>query len=812
MEENINTTGSQSFAGNLEKDSSFSVKDFLFIFLNNWYWFLISIVICVGIAMFSYKVKPRIYQQSALILIRDSMQSNTESVSSFLGKDRGQSRSFRLDNEMYVLRSSTLMENVVRRLNLQTSYRYTSMFKKYLYFHDTPITVDFFSNNSDYIDNFYFEINVTPKSENEYRFCLVNDWGESDKKTAKFGDVVKINNSISFTVNKTGFFSKENLGKEIIVNRVPALNRAKMILGGFSVGCIDNKTGILRLTMNTENLEMSKEILDTLIVVYNEDANKDKQQKTQRTEEFILDRIDLIYGELETVESRIENIRRSNDIPYLGNASDIYVERGNKYNDDAAELETELGVLNFLKANLEDPSKRNDFLPLVNVSNSALQRLIEKYNEEKLKYDELVSINGENNPETKRRAHALESSRSGIIFSISQLLQSTRMRLRNARSQESMAKTHVNIISSQERAVTDVMRQQKIKESLYLYLLNKREEIALSLDISEDVAKTIEAASQSARVSPDKNKYMSMGFGIGFLIPFVILILIHVLDDRLKSKLDVGKNTTVPILCEIPSKQKEQQNDEIVVSESGVDLLTEAFRIMCSNTQFFLRSDDKKVIQFVSSVPKEGKTYTTLNFAITMGYLGKKTVLVDLDCRKRSLSKIIDRPNKNGVINYLISRESNIDSIINHSVFTPNLDYIVCEKIAPNVSQLLLSEKYDTFIEELRSRYDYVIIDSTPSQVVADPIIINRNTDLTVYVMRINVFNKRMFPFIQTLYDQKKLNNMAIVITDVPIPKHSFGYSYGYGHGYGYGYGYSYGYGYGDSEGGKKSKHSRKKN
>ena len=806
METNNNNLPNQQNSNDFEKETfRFSFKDILFMFINNWYWFVISIVICSGVAMFVYKTKPRIYQESAQILIRVDNVSKAEDVSTLLGTG-GADRSFgfKIESEIYILRSVRLMERVVKRLDLQPTYKYSSMFEKYEYYHDSPIHLTVFDKDSNKADDIHLDMKVTPTSYEKYTYSI--NGGKTNQ--AKFGTRIKLDDNHTFVIDRTSSTGNELYNtRPISINYIPSHERAAQIVGNLAVRNISSSSkGLLDVSITSENYVKSREIIDTLIAVYNEDANEDKKQKTRKTEEFILTRISSIYGELENVESRIDNIRRASGVPYTGTASvstsEMYIEKSNRYQDDALMLESELSNLNYIKSQLDDPTKRNDYLPPVDAQSSALQRVIEKYNDAKMQY-------GENNPATKRLAQTLESAREGVNVVVRHMQQSLRMRIQNAHRQENMAKQYASNINNSEKAVADVMRQQKIKESLYLYLLNKREEVALALAVSEDVAKTVEAAGATSRISPDKRKFISAGIATGFAIPLFIMLLIVLLDDRLKSKTDVEKNLTIPILCEIPQKGKEQEGLELVVSENGTDTLTEAFRIMYSNVQFFLRSNDKKVIQFLSSLPHEGKTYTVMNFAVTMAYLGKKVVLVDLDCRKRQLSRVMDRSNRHGVIEYLISKDKDVDSIINNSSLSPNLDYVVCEKTAPNITQLLYLPDFDNLISELKERYDYVVFDSAPSNVVADSAIINRCADLSIYVMRVNVFNKRLFPFVQQLYDDKKLKNMAIVLTDVPMLKHHYGYGYGTGYGYGYGYGYSYGYS--DENSNSKKRFGRKK-
>ena len=280
------------------------------------------------------------------------------------------------------------------------------------------------------------------------------------------------------------------------------------------------------------------------------------------------------------------------------------------------------------------------------------------------------------------------------------------------------------------------------------------------------------------KIDEDKTGY--------YLVAEIVNVLCeeeYLADD---GKPDVEKALSIPVLGEIPSKPERRQKDEVLVTANGTDTVTEAFRILHSNIPFFLNGEDNKVLQTVSTQPGEGKSFVSINLALSLAYTGKKTCLVDLDLRKRSTSKVIDRHNRMGIIHYLLGKEEDIDRIITRSETSENLDYIVCEKTPPNATQLLMTDKLDKLVAYLREHYDYIIFDSTPAQVVADAAVINRVADLTTYIMRVGRLNKGSLPFIQEMADKERFKNMAVVLTDVPLIKKRYG---GYGYGYGYGYG-----------------------
>ena len=479
----------------------------------------------------------------------------------------------------------------------------------------------------------------------------------------------------------------------------------------------------------------------------------------------------------------------------FSSASGLVLQTATRYTDEVVDLEAELSNIRSIKSYMTDPANKEELLPgNVGISNAGVQSQINQYNNQLLQYKKLLNTAGPKNPGVRNLLQQMESNRSAILAAIDNLINTVNIRLQSARSQEMRTRGQISAMPTQTKAVNEVTRQQKIKEELYLYLLSKREENAMNLAITTDNAKIVEPAKRS-NLGPHLSMHILVGLICGVALPAIVMFCINFFNVKLRSKVEIEKAITIPILGEIPQKPEGRANDEIIVTANGTDVVTEAFRILHSNIPFFLK-EGQRVIQTVSTIPGEGKSFVALNLALSLAYLGKRTILVDCDLRKRSLSKTIDRHNRVGLIHYMLGKEADFTKIIMHSETSPYLDYIVCEKTPPNATQLLLDDKMDNLVAYLRENYDYIILDSTPAQIVADASIINHCADLTTYIMRVGYLNKSSFPFIQELSDKNKFKNMAIIMTDVPIIKRRYG-----------GYGYGYGYGNDEKSDGKKHHH-----
>lgn len=368
------------------------------------------------------------------------------------------------------------------------------------------------------------------------------------------------------------------------------------------------------------------------------------------------------------------------------------------------------------------------------------------------------------------------------------------------------AVSRVSSIPKKERQMLSIERQQKIKEALYLFLLNRREENALSQAMADNNARVIDAAAGSnSPIEPDKNKILLLGLLIGFAIPAVIFILKMFMDTYVHSRRDLKGKVSVPILGEVPLDKelmkKGRNNEEVAIGEEN-DSITESFRILRTNMTFMSKKDNPiKVITFTSFAEGAGKTFISRNLAMSFVYAKKKVLLLDMDIRKGTLSSHFKKHHL-GLTNYLSDDSVSIEDIIHNVEGQENLDIISAGPVPPNPAELLMDGRLDELVTELRNRYDIIIADNVPVGMIADAAIANRIADLTIFVVRAGKLDKRQLPDIESLYQEKKLNNLTLVLNGVDMSRHGYGYGYGYGYGhYGYGkYGYGYGYGYGKSK------------
>ncbi len=582
-------------------------------------------------------------------------------------------------------------------------------------------------------------------------------------------------------------------------------------------------------------------MINTLISVYNTDAINDKNQIVMNTSNFINDRLIVIEKELGDVDSDIESYKREHQLTDISSETGMYLQTSSQYRQEGLSLENQLSLAKYIKNYLTDPGKSSDLIPAnTGISDVNIESQIGEFNEMLLKRDKLISNSSSKNPVVQDLNNSLIAMKQTIIRSVDNLIVGLNIKIKNIRAQEEQTSRRISAVPTQQKEVLSVERRQKIKEELYLYLLNKREENELTQRMTESNARIIDpAAGSNAPVAPKSMMILLASIVLGCAIPAGVLWLLAVSDTKVRSRKDVegGSNApvapksmmillasivlgcaipagvlwllavsdtkvrsrkdvegvlSVPFLGEIPMRDKKDKS-EVVVHENGRDSVSEAFRIVRTNMDF-MRVKDKKmqVVMFTSFNPGAGKTFVSMNLAMSFALTHKKVVLVDLDIRKGTLSSHVHVSDK-GVTNYLSGRIDNVDEIIRQNELCDKLDIIHAGPVPPNPAELLLGDRLETLIAELRKRYDYIILDNVPAGVVADAVIVNRVADLTIYVVRAGRMDRRALPEVEKLYQEGKLRNMSLILNGTVYKHGAYGYRYGYGYGYSYGYGYGYG-------------------
>ena len=768
---------------NNKNDQGVNIIDLLVYFASRWKWFLVSVIVFGGLAWLHYARSPRVYFRSATVIIKDP--SNKTSTA---GLDRYDNfiNKVNVANEILQFRSKRLMREVVLRVHADVSYRCKDGLHYDELYTQAPVSVSF----HDMLPEQSMSLTVTPADSVSVMVSGLD--GEGEPRRVRLNDTVSVAQG-SLVVSPTNYYSPKWKDVPVQVTKMPLESMVNYYRGAVGIRQEEEESSILTLSLKDSSPARAEDVLNMLIAVYNEEAIRDKNQVAVNTANFINERLIIIEGELGGVESDLESFKRENQIVDIGSTAGMYMSESQKYNADALELETQLRLAAYIKDYLTDPKKETDLIPSnTGIGDQNIEGQISLYNAAKLKRDRLIDDSSERNPVVEELNNSLRAMKQNIIRAVDNMIVSLKVKRDDAQSREERAQQRVTSIPSKERRMLSIERQQKIKEALYLFLLNRREENALSQAMADNNARVIDSADGSdAPIAPQRNRILLLGLLVGLAVPAVACLAIMFMDTRVRNRKDIEGAVNVPFLGEIPLDRdvQKQKNAKAVVSEHGDDMVSESFRILRTNLTFMARKDKGvQVITFTSFNEGAGKTFISRNLAMSLSYAKKRVVLVDLDIRKATLSHHF-HTHSAGVTNYLADPAVTVDDIVRTQ---ERFDIIGAGMSAPNPAELLMDRRLDELMAELRKRYDYVIADNVPVGIIADAAIANRVADMTVFVVRAGKLDRRQLPDLEKLYQDRKLNNMALVLNGVDPKRPGYGYGYGYGYGH-YGYGYGYG-------------------
>lgn len=768
-----------------KNDTGINLVDLLAYFASKWKWFLLSVLVCGGIAWYHYARSPLVYFRSATVIIKDP--SNKTSTT---GLDRFDNiiNKVNVANEILQFRSKKLMREVLQRLHADISYQLEDGLRSNELYNQSPVLLSF----PDALPEQHFAFTVTLKDK---KSLVLSDFTGIDVKsdfTVEMYDTVTLSRGMRVVATPTNYYNDSWTGTPIRVAKLPMESMVNYYKSALGIQQEEEESSILTLALKDGSAVRAEDILNTLINVYNEEAIKDKNQVAVNTADFINDRLIIIENELGGVESELETFKQRNQIVDIASSAGMYMSESQKYNTDALELETQLRLANFIKDYLTDPAKETDLIPSnTGIGDMNIESQINLYNTAKLKRDHLIDDSSANNPVVLELNNSLRAMKQNIIRAVDNMIVSLNVQRSDAQSREMRAQNRITSIPTKERKMLSIERQQKVKEALYLFLLNKREENALSQAMADNNARVIDGAEGSnSPISPNRNRILLLGLLVGLAIPSLACLGILFLDTRVHSRKDFEDIVSVPYLGEIPQdkeagKLNEQESPFLLAKEQRDSTVSEAFRILRTNMAFMARKDlPQQVIIFTSLNEGAGKTFISKNLGMSLVLAKKKVILIDMDIRRGTLSRQFHLK-KIGLTNYLADNTLLAEDIIQHQ---DGFDIIAAGAIAPNPAELLMDERLDNLVTELRRRYDYIVVDSVPVGIIADATISNRIADLTIFVARAGRLDRRQLPEIEQLYKENKLHNMALVLNGADLHRR-----YGY---YGY-YGYSYKYGYG---------------
>ncbi|MEO4006312.1 polysaccharide biosynthesis tyrosine autokinase [Flavobacterium sp. CAU 1735] len=770
-----------------QNENNFSIREQIDKYLIHWHWFVLGILLSLVTAFLylRYYTSPS-YKAVATILVKDDKKGGIASelaAFSDIGMLTGAKSS--VDNEVEVLKSRTLVENVIQRLDLNVFYIAEGRVKSSFLYKDSPIKIEFTNKSKDfYLQNFAYRIEN--KSNNRF---VIYDEKENKLGEYSYGNEVKTKYG-TFIVSKkienlTDAEGKSHSNDPFVVHVkiVPLSKVTENFKLKLMVNPLSKNTSVIELSLIDPVKERAEDFLNALVRIYNEDAIADKNFISENTSRFISQRLELITQELDGVEKNVEGYKKQNKITDITSEAGLFLESASQYEKSVIETETQMKVVASMKDFLKN-SKKGDLIPSNLVpsnlaSNVTASTSIDEFNKMVLERNRILKSSTPNNPIIIALDEKIEALKISVDESLNRMQTTLTIKKRNLDRQEGLLGGRISRIPTQEREFRVLQRQQQIKESLYLYLLQKREETAISLAVTAPNAKVIDAGKASdIPVSPKKNLIYLGALFMGLLIPFGIVYLRDLLDTKVKSRQDIEAKIKAPFLGDVPQSLSANE----LITTTSRSSAAEALRIAKTNLEFMLNhvpEGQAKTIFLTSTFPKEGKTFITANIAATIALSGKKVLLVGLDIRNPRLDEYVQIPSK-GLTNYLSSKDDDInDYIIKHNGFE---EFYVLPSgvIPPNPAELLMSKKVNALFEQLKKEYDYIVVDTAPVSLVTDTLLVAHLADVFIYVVRANYLDKRMLSVPQTIYREKKLPNMCLLLNDTDVTK---GYGYGYGYG-----------------------------
>ncbi|MGQ7945093.1 GumC family protein [Flavobacterium sp. WC2509] len=767
-------------------EMDFSIREQLDKYLIYWKWFILAVIIGLMCAWVYLKFTTNQFQASTTVLVKDEKKGGMMSeLSAFADLGLVGKGVSNVDNEVEILKSRTVIESTVRQLQLDKQLLGIGNIKDEEIYSNKPFDVVF--EKPLYVTNgetIILEISDCTNHNFKMQINKIGKDGETILQPSKnyaFGEVIstvfgglKINKLV---VEKTEEESKIETYKYIIS---PFDLVVQSFKGQLSVEALSKTSSVVTLSITDAVPQKAEDFLNALVATYNREAAADKSFITKNTSSFISDRLKLITVELEGVEKDVEQFKKSNKLTDIDSEATLYIEGANEYTNKSIEAEIQLNVvqslLDFMKK-----SSNSDLLPsnLTTDNNKEASGLIAQYNTLVLDRNRILKSATIENPTVVKLDAQINAMKANVTSGLRRLQSNLIIEKRNLNNQEGVFSGKINKIPQQERQFKVIARQQKVKEELYLYLLQKREETAITLAATEPNARVIDQARADLNpVSPKRRIVYLAAMLLGLLVPFGIIYGKGHLDNKITSIIDLQKLTSVPFVGDLPKSESPNE----LMQKSSRSSSAEALRIIRTNLDFMIsNSIDKKAktIFVTSTFPKEGKTFVSVNLAATFALSDKKILLIGMDIRNPKLGDYLPIAPK-GLTNYLSSTDTDINPyIIKHPDFD-QFFILPSGIIPPNPTELLMNQKTSELLEKLKNEYDYIIVDTAPVGVVVDTLVNAKHADCFVYVVRANYLEKRMLHIANTFYKDKKLPNMCMMLNDTDSAK---GYGYGYGYG-----------------------------
>jgi tyrosine-protein kinase Etk/Wzc len=752
--------------------------------VTNWKWFVIGLALAIMSAYTYIRYKTPVYQVSATILIKDDKRGGggLSELSAF--EDLGLlKKNENIDNEIEILKSRSLMTLVAKDLRLNVRYLVEGTPVAEEKFADAPVYVRFLLGDST-IYGLKGEMVITPQSDKIFRL--------SDKEGVKKGDFIFGQTCSSefgpMVVLATTDLRKDNyVGKEIRVVVTPLDVVVDEYRQEVKIDPVNKTSNVILLSLKDPVRTKGEAIINNLISQHNADAISDKNLVSHNTAEFINDRIKFITSELSDVEGEVEQFKMRNRLVDVESEAKLFLESGNESITNILEANTQKALAGYMYDYIQKRNAPGELIPSnLGLNDQSIAAMISEYNKLVLDRNRILRNSSEKNPVVESLDLQLEGIKKSIRESLNNYVSALEIKIKELNKQETGITSKIASVPKYEREYRIIQRQQQIKETLYLYLLQKREETNIALAVTVANAKVIDKAfSNNEPVAPKKKIVYLLAILAGLALPAIVLYIFDLLDNKVHGKRDIDR-IGLPFLGDIPNTDSKQK---IVVSRGDSSSVAEAFRLLRTNVDFLMSGSASKgkTIFLTSTLGKEGKSFIAVNLATSIAISGKRVLLVGMDVRAPKILEYLNLGDRAGLTNYISSADLDLRSVIIQQPIVENLDILPSGAIPPNPAELLMNARVKEMFEQVKQIYDYIIVDTAPIGAVTDTLLLSNYADTFVFVVRAYYLDKRLLSVAQDLYKEKRLPNMAVLINGTDKDK-------GYGYGYGYGYG---GYGYG---------------
>lgn len=766
---------------NQNEENSINLLDLIIPYLRNWKAYVVCVTLCVLSAFFYLKNATPIFQASTSLILKDEDKSGSigalgdfEDLGLFGG---GGSK---VDNELEILKSRNLLEGTISKLKTNIEIWQIDGFKNISVYQNSPINIKD-PNSSIYglEEKMSFDVELISNSEGKIKFddqdnWINYSWGASLEH--KDLNIILLPNIKQLEVNSNKIY------KVVITPLDLAIDN---LLRSISFSSSSKKNDVIKLSLKDASKQRAKDILNTLVDLYNENGITDKKEVNLKTEEFIANRLLIIKNELSEIEENAEDFRTTHKLLNIQSQSTLFSENMAKSRDELMKTETQIRLAEFLSNQVVDKDNEFALIPAnIGLNNQGLNNLSTSYNELVIDRNRIEQTTHKLNPILKNLDAQLSDLKNNIQLSLNNYIKTLKITKSELKGQERIINKEIAQIPVQERQYRSIARQQELKEALYLFLLQKREETSLSLAATSSNSKVIDKAYSSNKpVAPVTKIILLVGLLVGLILPTLVIYVKELLNTKIHNKKELeGLVGDIPILGDIPTSKEKNSR---IVTTSDRSSTAEAFRILLTNLNFLIskKSEGAKVICVTSTIAGEGKTYVSTNLSTVLSFSKKKTLLIGADVRNPKMADYFtDSQQHLGLTNYLSDESMTMGEVIVPQSDNSNLDVIFSGIIPPNPVELLSSERFEDLMYKLNEQYDYIVLDTAPVSLVTDTLLISKFADMFVYVSRAEYLDKRMLEVPKNLYKQNRLPNMAMVLNDIDVKK---GYGYGYGYGYG---------------------------